>query len=333
MIFKSLKAVPQKGRLFFVTLKDTTKSTIMKNKYLIAVLLVIFFSGFNVLNAQFSDDMEYPNGIPASSTWWDCTLGCPIIVGPNAGHNSDYAGYIPGDGITDVILNLGNKIFGTWSLDFYMYVPSGKEAYWNLQGEVPVTTGEFAVGNIFFNRELFSPGEGYIDWGTADISDDTNFSFPHDQWFRIVMNFDINAGIPAATWTMWVNGVEVVAPGTPFADGNGNIPSSLGGVNFFSISTDNEYYLDDFNFGPPPIIGIEENTLANFSVYPNPTQDELKILFEGEIKEIKIYDLNGRVQVEGISENIVDVSKLSTGLYFMELSSIYGKSIQKFMKE
>jgi hypothetical protein len=110
LIFKSLKAVHQKGWLFFVTLVDTTKSTIMKNKYLIAVLLVIFFSGFTILNAQFTDDMEYPNGIPTSSSWWDCTAGCPIIVGPDAGHNSNYAGYIPGDGITDVILNLGNKI-------------------------------------------------------------------------------------------------------------------------------------------------------------------------------------------------------------------------------
>ena len=306
----------------------------MKNKNLVAVLLVIFFSGYNVLNAQFTDDMEYPNGIPTSSSWWDCAFpsGCPLIVGPDAGHNSNYAGYIPGDETTDVILNLGNKIFGLWILDFYMYVPSNKEAYWNLQGEVPVTTGEYIVGNIFFNKQLAGPGEGYIDWGTADTSDDTHFSFPHDEWFNVVMNFDINSGIAAATWIMYVDDLEVVTPGTPLADGNGNTPTSLGGVNFFSISADNEYYLDDFEFWDP-IIGVEENTLSNFSLYPNPANDELNILFNDEIEEIKVYDLHGRVIIEGVSEKIVDVSKLTAGLYFIELSAFSGKSIQKFVKE
>ena len=307
----------------------------MRNKYLFAVLLVIFFSGFNVLNAQifgFTDDMEYPNGIPASSIWWDCAVGCPIIVGPDAGHNSNYAGYIPGDGTTDVILNLGNKIFGLWTIDFYMYVPSGKEAYWNLQGEVPVTTGEYIVGNIFFNEQLASPGEAYIDWGTADISDDTYFDFPHDEWFNVNVNFDIIAGIANATWSMWVNNILVVDYGTPLADGNGNTPTSLGGVNFFSISADNEYYLDDFYFWDG-IIGVEENTLVNFSVYPNPASDRLNIVYKDVIEEIKVYDLHGRLVIEGVSEKIVDVSKLTKGLYFMELTTSSGKYIQKFIKE
>jgi hypothetical protein len=317
---------------FFVNLVDTTKSTIMKNKYLFAMLLAILFGGLNVLNAQFTDDMEYPNGIPASSSWWDCTIGCPVIAGPNAGHNSDYAGFIPGDGITDVILNLGNKIFGTWTLSFYMYVPSGKEAYWNFQGEVPVTIGEFVVGNIFFNKQLASPGEAYIDWGTADISDDTNFDFPHDEWFNVYANFDINAGIGNATWSMWVNNILVIDYGTPFADGNGNIPSSLGGINFFSGSTDNEYYLDDFQFGDL-IVGIEENTLANFTVYPNPANESLNIVYNDKIEEIKVYDLHGRLIIERVSEKIVNVSELTSGLYFMELTTSNGKSVQKFLKE
>ncbi len=305
----------------------------MKNKYIFAVLLVIFFSGFNVLNAQlFFDDMEYPNGIPASSFWWDCSVGCPIIVGPDAGHFSDYSGYIPDDEVTDAILNLGNQVIGRFHLDFFMYVPSNREAYWNLQGEVPVTTGESIIGNIFFNRELFTPGEGYIDWGTADISDDTNFSFPHDQWFNVDMYFDISMGIDNAIWEMRVNDILLVEFGTPFTDGNGNIPTSLGGVNFYSVSSDNEYYLDDFYFGYFPL-GVEENTLADFSVYPNPANDEVNILFNEEIEEVRIYDLSGKLLLSGFSEKKVDVSALTTGLYFMELSSIYGKSIQKFVKE
>lgn len=31
----------------------------------------------------------------------------------------------------DVVLDLGNKIFGEWGLDFWMYVVFGKEVYMN----------------------------------------------------------------------------------------------------------------------------------------------------------------------------------------------------------
>ena len=305
----------------------------MKNKYLIVVLLVIFFSSFNVLNAQFTDDMEYPAGIPTSSDWWDCTVGCPIIAGPNAGYNSDYAGYIPGDGITDVILDLNNKVYEAWVFSFYMYIPSNKEAYFNLQGVVPVTVGESIVGDFIFNPSLTTPGQGFIDAGTPNPSDDTYFNFPHDEWFRVLMGFDMNSGIATAVWGMYIDGVEVVTPGTPFKDGNGNSPTSLGGVNFYSISADNEYYMDDFYFNLGIILSFEENTLADFSVYPNPTKDRLNIVCNDEIEEIRVFDLNGRRVIEGFSENIVDVSELSPGLYFIELNTINGRSIKKFMKE
>jgi hypothetical protein len=214
-----------------------------------------------------------------------------------------------------------------------MLVPSNKEAYFNLQGSVPVSSGESMVGNIFFNEALNSPSQGSLDWGTSDPSDDVLFSFPHDQWFRITMLFDINAGMAFATWVMWIDDLPVVPYGTPLSDGNGTIPSSLGGVNYFSISMDNDYFLDDFQFSNGPLDVTEENETPRFSMYPNPTQDELNIVFEGEIEEVRLYDLNARLLVQGVSEKVVDVSRLSAGLYFIELLTTNGKSVQKFIKE
>ena len=57
------------------------------------------------------------------------------------------SGYIPGDGTTDAVLDLGNKIFGEWGLEFWMLVPNDKEGYFNLQGTVPIGSGEWVVGN------------------------------------------------------------------------------------------------------------------------------------------------------------------------------------------
>ena len=244
----------------------------MKHYYLLFTALLLLSTN---LSAQFVDDMEYPDGVPESSYWWgNCWgggSGCPpLIAGPGAGHNSDYSGYIPGDLVTDVILDLGNRIFAQWGLEFWMYIPSDKEAYWNLQGEVPVGAGEWIVGNVFFNQDNLSPGVGVID-DTA--LGQINFDFPHDQWFKVVMNWDISKGINLATWQYNVDGVDVIPFGTPFTRYDGTYPTSLGGVNFFSISLDHELYIDDFNF---------INGFIDTEPNPIPVTDDMESYNEGE---------------------------------------------------
>jgi hypothetical protein len=155
---------------------------------------------------------------------------------------------VANDAITDAIVNLGNKIFGTWSFKFYMYVPTGRSGYFNLQGLVPQEGGEWIVGNIELNEDLANPGIGTIDMLTATTDDDYIFDFPHDEWFEVIINVDISTGITLSTWQFYVDGVEVVPSGTAFEDGNGVKPTSFGGVNFWSCSTECEYWLDDFTF-------------------------------------------------------------------------------------
>lgn len=250
------------------------------------------------VNAQFVDDMEYPNGIPPTSTWWDCeppNSACPLIVGPGAGHNSDYAGWIPDDMTTEGLLDLGNKIYGVWGLKFWMYVPSNREAYFNLQGVVPVGTGEWIVGNFFFNRDNLTPGMGLVD-DTA--LGDVIFGFPHDEWFDVIINVDLSAGIDFGTWELVIDDVVVVPSWAAFTNENGDIPTSLGGVDFFSVSSNTDFYLDDFDYcdcfqihgGPLSVSDVDG---MNFSIYPNPVGDRLNIASEEEIEGVKLYSLQG----------------------------------------
>ncbi len=248
----------------------------MKTYYLLFTALLFF--NFNVL-AQFSDGFEdcENDGDPASGCefpWIElgcgCMPGCYIICSSGEAHTGDWSGLIPGDGTTDAILDLGNRIFAQWGLEFWMYIPSDKEAYWNLQGEIPVGSGEWIVGNVFFNQDLANSGIGLID-DTA--LGEVNFNFPHDQWFRIVMNWDIELGISLATWQFNVDGVDVIPFGTPFTNYDGTTPTSLGGIDFFSISTDNELYLDDFNF---------INGFIDTEPNPIPLTDDMESYTEGE---------------------------------------------------
>jgi len=299
-------------------------------------MAVLLCCNINV-NAQFVDDMEYPNGIPDTNCWWGgCWDGAPaagpMIVGPNAGHNSDYSGLIPDDGITDIYLSLGDKIFGGWGLEFYMYIPSEKEAYWNILDSFP--EGDPIMGGFFFNQDLASPGVGLIvDSALGNVS----FDFPHDEWFRIAMNFDFNLGAAASSWGMSVNNNIVIPEGTAFTNEIGTPAQSLGGINFFSISGDNEYYLDDFNYIDgflelAPIAGISDNASFEFSMYPNPSDKFISIISENVIDQVNIYSLQGNL-IKNTSEiELIDVSNLSSGIYFIEAISEYGKSVQKLIK-
>jgi len=220
----------------------------MKKTYF--TIAFIFFV-ITITNAQFIDDMEsYTDGQPINNShWtnWGCGggAGCDLMSSSAEAQEGNLSGLISNDGTTDAVLNLGNKIFGEWGLSFWMYIPSEKEAYWNLQGTVPIGAGEWIVGNFFFNQDNANPGIGYIDNTVMGV---VSFSFPHDQWFRVVMNCDITTGISNATWQLDIDGANVIPVGTDFADSTGNIPQSLGGIDFFSISIDNILYLDNFNY-------------------------------------------------------------------------------------
>lgn len=239
--------------------------------------------------------------------------------------SANKSGLIPNDGTTSAILDLGNKIFDEWSLVFYMYIPSNKEAHLNIQGEVPIDNGEWVIGNIHFNKSLQNPGIGLIDNSALGA---VNFEFPHDQWFFVGFNFDLSSGISSATFEMYVFGEEVIPAGTSFTDGIATIPTSLGGINFFSSNENNEYYIDEVYFFDEfidleiitVILNIDEFTSKSFSATPNPVQNNLQLNANETITSIRITNMLGQVvhsQPIQALEASIDLSKLSKGTYFV----------------
>jgi hypothetical protein len=60
-------------------------------------------------------------------------------------------------------------------------------------------------------------------------------------------------------------------------------------------------------------------------VFPNPTADKLNIICEGRIQGVQIYNLQGvLIENRSINNNIVDVSSLSGGMYFMSVFTDHG---------
>jgi hypothetical protein len=80
-------------------------------------------------------------------------------------------------------------------------------------------------------------------------------------------------------------------------------------------------------------IGLPKLTVEQYTLYPVPATD--KLFIDGvESKEYKIYDLSGRVILEGTTiENTIDVSSLSTGVYVIKSITDQGLLTQKFTKQ
>lgn len=101
--------------------------------------------------------------------------------------------------------------------------------------------------------------------------------------------------------------------------------------------------IDEMHFKSQPLttdIFNYENENA-VSIYPNPVQDILSVQFEKNLSDIIhsfIYDATGRqAEINGLSRNAnsmrIDVSNLSSGIYFYEIRTAEGIIRNKFVKQ
>ena len=83
-------------------------------------------------------------------------------------------------------------------------------------------------------------------------------------------------------------------------------------------------------------LSIEDESLIDVSIYPNPVEDILTIETSADLinKVATVFDINGkRVMSEKLTTNMIKVSQLESGIYFLRLES-EGRSIKrKFIKK
>jgi len=86
------------------------------------------------------------------------------------------------------------------------------------------------------------------------------------------------------------------------------------------------------------IVGVKDNKIVRFNIYPNPANNELRITnYELRDGVIEIYDVYGRKisshhLIASSSHHTINISSLSSGIYFIKLINEQGSSIQRFTK-
>jgi PKD repeat protein len=80
--------------------------------------------------------------------------------------------------------------------------------------------------------------------------------------------------------------------------------------------------------------GLDDSSKGKISLYPNPTNDKLFLLYDGELNvaRVKVISTIGK-EVLNFSTlpKEVDVTKLDQGTYFLEIQTIEGNKIAKFI--
>jgi len=95
-----------------------------------------------------------------------------------------------------------------------------------------------------------------------------------------------------------------------------------------------EWQIDDSSaYSEVCELGIYDEEIMDYFIYPNPAQSILYIETRGQIIEtIKIINLHGIVVKEIESKDRIDISSLASGMYFVSIYSDGNRITKKFMK-
>lgn len=282
----------------------------MKKIYLLAAAVTFAFTA----NAQFAeDDIEsYTPGplgavAPYFTTWGGVSGGADdFIVSTDQAASGTQSLLIAEDQVQDGLMLLGNKISGTWTTVWNMYVPSGSVGYWNIQEDE--SPGIQWNADYYVGATASGGAAGVI---THDQSGAT-IAYPSDAWFRVVQEINLD------TFTF-----SVTIDGAPFLTDETYPGTQLGAINFFSIDAMNRYYIDDVQYVDGVLLNTNDFDAANFSVYPNPVKDVLNISSTNVVDSVVVYDVLGKVVLQdtpGVVSPSINTSALSSGAYLVNVT-------------
>ena len=135
-----------------------------------------------------------------------------------------------------------------------------------------------------------------------------------DQWERIVFDFTGIIGAPSS------NGIDQIIVFPDFQD----------------RTSDNIIYFDNIIFGDSSLLSVPDEELLEVALLPNPTNGAFQIQGSSIIEKVELYNSLGQqimVKQPGTSSLDMDISNLSTGLYYVSIESDSKQIVKKLIVE
>lgn len=166
---------------------------------------------------------------------------------------------------------------------------------------------------------------------------------PSPDWFIAVNSLSLRSGDPGVnngwkdTFTMDVFAYDAgTDDGTDYTSGNSpNAPVPVSMITGFPING-NKMATITFTFVSSALSTDEFTSLNDVKIYPNPsTSDELNILAKDyDNLDYSIVTILGQeVQKGVVNSNQINVSRLSTGTYFLQLNDGISATVKRFIKQ
>jgi len=190
----------------------------------------------------------------------------------------------------------------------------------------------------------------FVNWtkdGTV-VSTDATYNFPATEDADLIANFveigqvllTLQADPAAGAATLVGGGSYVpgtVVPVSTTAANGYEFVNWTDGTEIVSTTPSFNYTMPDVNktltanfTGGPGIKSLDSSTL---SVYPNPANDVLYISSEARINAVSLFDASGRLVLDygkvNNSELTIDLSGLSSGIYFVRIDGTTVKVVKK----
>jgi hypothetical protein len=71
-------------------------------------------------------------------------------------------------------------------------------------------------------------------------------------------------------------------------------------------------------------LSLKDYATLDFSVYPNPSSDNISIQSKTEISNVQLFNSLGQNVLEVKGKSNIDISKLSAGIYFLKVQDAEG---------
>lgn len=184
------------------------------------------------------------------------------------------------EGLTDLILKMGDKTSGKYQLTFNYYIPSGFGGYFNIQ--------HFESPGIEWAYEVYfgATGGAYLNAGSNSV---TGFNFSHDTWMEIDNIIDIDGD-----WTeLYIDGVLIYEWPFSWQASSQTGTLQLGGMDVYAGAPTGEtpkYYMDDLAYIQleggigAPVINVDPTSITESIQAGQTSSQTLSISNVGELE-------------------------------------------------
>ena len=117
---------------------------------------------------------------------------------------------------------------------------------------------------------------------------------------------------------------------------NAQLPEGINTITWTIIDTSGNYETCAYSIIVNVYVGIEIIEQKEISIHPNPASSNIKILANGiDVTSFQILDISGKICLTNNVEtgNIINVSSLESGVYFIKFDIGSKKEIVKFIKQ